>query len=215
MGFAGHDEDWVQTLKPFGRIRTIAAGGLIVFQGEAAEHIGIIISGRASARVNTERGDETWVDEFGVDDFFGHTSLLTKTPIDFEIKAETDVTALFVPAKKFEDLLSSNIVFSAVLAKDLAGRLNLMMNRLVEAVTLSSPGRVCAELLRRAHPVGVDPETLIIRPTPVFVELALHINSTRETVSRTVSQLMKSGILSREPGALLIHKPEALQSRAR
>ena len=215
MNSGEHDQDWAQALRPFGRFRTIAAGDLILFQGEAAKHIGIIISGRASARINTERGDETWVDQFGVDDFFGHISLLTKSPIDFEIKAESDVKALFVPVQKFEKLLSSDKVFSAALARDLAARLNIMMNRLVEAVTLSSPGRVCAELLRLSRPVGIDPETLIIRPTPVFVELAVHINSTRETVSRTVSQLLKSGILSRQPGALLIHKPEALQTRIR
>lgn len=213
---SGEDnQDWAQALQPFGRIRTIPAGDLILFQGQAAEHIGVIISGRASARINTERGDETWVDQFSVDDFFGHISLLTQSPIDFEIKAETDVKALFVPIQKFEELLSSDKTFSAVLARDLAARLNIMMNRLVEAVTLSSPGRVCAELLRRSRPVGIDPDTLIIRPTPVFVELAVHINSTRETVSRTVNQLLKSGILSRQPGALVIHKPEALQTRVR
>ncbi|MEP3889161.1 MAG: Crp/Fnr family transcriptional regulator [Hellea sp.] len=215
MNSGEHDQDWARALRPFGRVRSIAAGDLILFQGEAAEHIGIIISGRASARINTERGDETWVDQFEVDDFFGHISLLTQSPIDFEIKAETEVKALFVPIQKFKELLSSDKSFSAVLARDLAARLNIMMNRLVEAVTLSSPGRVCAELLRLSRPVGIDPGTLIIRPTPVFVELAVHINSTRETVSRTVNKLLKSGILSREPGALLIHKPESLQTRVR
>lgn len=215
MGFEGHNQDWVEALRPFGHVRTIAAGDLLLFQGEAAQHIGIIVSGRASARINTEQGDETWVDQFGVDDFFGHISLLTQSPIDFEIRAETDMKALFVPAQKFKALLSTDTVFSTVLAQDLAARLNIMMSRLVEAVTLSSPGRVCAELLRLSRPIGIEPDKLIIRPTPVFVELALHINSTRETVSRTVSQLLKSGILSREPGALLIHKPEALQTRVR
>lgn len=215
MDLGEHNQDWQKALQSFGRVRTIATGDLILFQGEAVEHIGIIISGRASARINTERGDETWVDRFGVDDFFGHISLLTESPIDFEIKAETDVKALFVPVQKFEELLSSDKIFSTVLARDLAARLSIMMNRLVEAVTLSSPGRVCAELLRRSRPIGIDPDTLIIRPTPVFVELAVHINSTRETVSRTVNKLLKSGILSRQPGALLIHKPDALQTRIR
>lgn len=215
MSWNGDDQNWVETLRPFGTVRKIAADDLIIFQGEAAEHIGLIISGRASARVNTERGDETWVDQFKSNDFFGHISLLTQAPIDFEIKAESDVRALFIPAQKVEELLSSNKNFSVTLAQDLAARLSIMMNRLVEAVTLSSPGRVCAELLRLSHPVGIDPSKLIVRPTPVFVELALRISSTRETVSRTVSQLQKNGILSREPGALLIHKPEALQTKVR
>ncbi len=209
------NRDWADILNPLGAVRGFSAGDLILFQGEAAKHIGLVISGHASARVNSERGDEVWVDQFGAGDFIGHISLLTQAPIDFEIRAESDVKVLFVPAQKFEDLLSSDKILSVALARDLAARLSVMTRRLVEAVTLSSPGRVCAELLRLSHPVGRDPDKLIVRPTPVFVDLALRINSTRETVSRTVSQLQKSGILSREPGALLIHKPAALQARLR
>jgi len=208
-------QNWAEVLRPFGSLKRLSAGDLILFQGGTAKHIGLIISGHASARVNTERGEETWVDQFNPGEFFGHTSLLSQAPIDFEIRAESDVKVLFVAAKKFEDLLLTDNALSATLSRDLAARLSVMTNRLVEAVTLSSPGRVCAELLRLSHPVGIDPDTLIVRPTPVFVELALRISSTRETVSRTVSQLQKNGILSRQPGALLIHKPAALQTRMR
>jgi len=215
LSFGSIDQDWVTALKAYGRVRDILANDPILLQGDVSEHVGIIISGHASARINSERGDETWVDQFNPDDFFGHISLLTQAPIDFEIIAESDVKALLVPVRKFENLLTSEKVLSITLAQDLAARLNIMMNRLVEAVTLSSPGRVCAELLRLSHPVGIEPDKLIIRPTPVFVKLALRINSTRETVSRTVSQLQKSGVLSREPGALLIHKPDALHTRVR
>ena len=215
LEFQDIDEDWAAALTPHGRIRKITAGEPVLFQGDISEHIGIIISGTASARINTERGDETWVDEFNPDDFFGHISLFTQSPLDFEVRAESDVKALFVPASKIESLITSETALSVTLAQDLAARLNIMMNRLVEAVTLSSPGRVCAELLRLSHSVGIEPDKLIIRPTPVFVELAKRIDSTRETVSRTVSQLQKSGVLSREPGALLIHKPGALQARVR
>lgn len=215
MDVISDNQNWSATLQSAGVVRDVSAGGLILFQGETAKQIGIIICGHASARVNTERGEETWVGRFETNDFLGHVSLLTQAPIDFEIRAESDAKILFIPAKAFETLLSTDKSLSLTLARDLAARLSVMTNRLVEAVTLSSPGRVCAELLRLSHPVGIDPETLIIRPTPVFIELALRISSTRETVSRTVSQLQKNGILSREPGALLILKPSALQSKVR
>jgi len=200
---------------PYGRIRNISAGDLVLLQGDIPEYIGVIISGTANARINSERGDQTWVDQFKPDDFFGHISLLTQAPVDFEMTAESDMKALFVPAHKIKTLLASDNVFSVTLAQNLAERLSIMMSRLVEAATLSSSGRVCAELLRLSNPVGVEPDKLIVRPIPVFVELALRINSSRETVSRTINGLQKSGVLSREPGAILIHKPGELQSHVR
>ena len=101
---------------------------------------------------------------------------------------------------------------SISLANDLAARLEHMTSRLIEAFTLSAKGRVCAELSRLSKVIGVSPENLIIRPSPVFVELAERVNSTRETVSRTVSELQKKGIVSRESGALIIKKPEVLKA---
>ena len=55
----------------------------------------------------------------------------------------------------------------------------------------------------------------IIRPNPIFIELAERVNSTRETVSRTVSELQKKGILAREPGAIIINDPDRLRQNIR
>jgi len=215
LELASFDQDWATIMKEHGRIRDFPAGASIILQGDELKSIGIIISGVASARVNSENGDETWVDQFNPEDFFGHISLLTQSPIDFELRANTDIRVLIIPAQKFQQLLISDTVLSVGLAQDLALRLKTMMHRLIEALTLSSTGRVCAELIRLAEPVGIDPDRLIIRPKPVFVDIAFRINSTRETVSRTVSRLQRSGIVSREPGSLLIHKPDALKNHMR
>jgi len=90
-----------------------------------------------------------------------------------------------------------------------------MMDRYVEALTMSAKGRVCAELMRLSDPIGISPTKRIVRPNPVFVDLALRINSTRETVSRTVSALQKDGVVSREAGAMLIERPAALKAAMR
>jgi len=205
--------DWAAILSVHGGTKNIKAGQSVVFQGDKSRYVGFVVSGRACASVSTESGQDVWIQNFEAGDFFGHIALLTDKPIDFEIMADTPFTAIMVPAKVFDKLLSGDAVLSLTLAKDLARRLHIMTNRLIEAVSMSSPGRVCAELLRLASPVGVDPDKLIVRPNPVFVELACRVSSSRETVSRTISDLQKCGILSREPGALLIHKPEALQRR--
>jgi len=60
-------------------------------------------------------------------------------------------------------------------------------------------------------PIGRSPDTLIIRPHPIYTNFALRVHSTRETVSRTINSLKKKGIVTRETGALEILKPEHLE----
>lgn len=194
---------------------TYDAESVIALQGAEATKIGYVLSGRAKAISFSKNGEATWVGYFQEGDFFGHTALLSENPPPFEIIAETDVKVLFVQARTMENLLQNQDGLSLKLAKDLANRLDHMTHRLIEAFTLSAKGRICAELSRLSRVIGIAPDTRIIRPNPVFVELAERVNSTRETVSRTVSDLQKKGILAREPGAIIITNPERLRDRIR
>ena len=62
-----------------------------------------------------------------------------------------------------------------------------------------------------ALPIGIDPDRQVIRPNPIFIDMARKLNSSRETVSRTISELQKRGIIARQPGALVIEDPIRLQ----
>jgi len=206
------NESWYAVFAQHGTERVFRAGQTINFQDELSEHVGIVISGCAKAVSFTESGIETWLGYFSKGDFFGHISLLTDTPVNFEATAEIDTHTLITPVTRIKEILTENGQLSNAINKDLARRLDLMMRRLVEALTLSAKGRICAELVRLSSPIGIDPRKQIIRPNPVFVELALRVSSTRETVSRTVSELQKKGIILREPGALVVPNPERLRA---
>ncbi len=187
-------------------------GDPILFQGEISEKVGYVTSGRARAISYSEDGSETWIGYFSKGEFFGHVSALTDLPVHFEICADTDIEVAIMSASKLTALLESDPEISRVITQDLAQRLNSMILRLVEALSLTAKGRVCAELVRLSVPIGKSPDMHIIRPNPIFVEMALRVNSTRETVSRTVSELQKKGILAREPGAIRILNPAALKA---
>lgn len=103
-------------------------------------------------------------------------------------------------------LMESYHCVAIAVTRQLAARLGLMRRRMVETVLLSATGRICAELDRQAR--GVPDQT--IRPVPVFSELATVVQSTRETVSRTISLLEKRGILLREDGGLRVVAPHRL-----
>jgi CRP-like cAMP-binding protein len=206
---------WYDAIADHTVARLHKAGDVMALQGEEYQQIGYVLSGRAKAVAFSEQGESTWVGYFKTGDFFGHTSLLTDRSPPFEIIAETDVDVLYVNTSTMRTLLNEQDGLGLKMAEDLALRLNQMTQRLIEAYTLSAKGRICAELSRLSRVVGIAPDTCIIRPNPVFVELAERVNSTRETVSRTVSDLQRNGILAREPGAIIIKKPDILRKRIR
>jgi CRP-like cAMP-binding protein len=213
MNEAASPKNWIDGLKKHGTVKTYLAGEVIYFQGDQVRKVGVVLTGQAYALIYSERGQETWVGQFSEGDFFGHGALLAGRVMDVELIADKETIILFIQAAHFETLLLSHSTLRTHIIKDLAERLYKATNRAVEAVTLSARGRVCAEFLRMSKPIGIEPDKLIIRPVPPFTDIALRISTTRETVSRTVSDLVKDGILVREMGAIVIAKPANFKRR--
>jgi CRP/FNR family transcriptional regulator, cyclic AMP receptor protein len=93
------------------------------------------------------------------------------------------------------------------LARQMSARIEAMRRRMVESALLSATGRIAAELLRQAR---AAPDRTI-RPMPVWAELAVQVQSTRETVSRAVSGWEKRGLVKRVDGGLLVVAPHRLE----
>lgn len=104
-------------------------------------------------------------------------------------------------------LMESYSCVGVAITRHLAGRLAAMRQRMVEAAMLSATGRVAAELLRRSR----SAPDRVIRPMPIFAELAVTVQSTRETVSRTVSGWEKRGLVKRVEGGLAVVAPHRLE----
>lgn len=103
-------------------------------------------------------------------------------------------------------LMESYSCVAMAITRQMARRLHLVRRRMVETVLLSASGRICAELVRLSE---FAPDR-VIRPVPVLSELAVLVQTTRETTSRTISQLEKRGILRRDPDGLAIVAPHRL-----
>lgn len=181
-------------------------------QGETVKLVGFVLSGTATVLSYSVDGDETWLGECSEGQFIGVMSLLTDNISNFEIQATTKLTLRVLPHDKVLELMKSDTAFCKAVATDLAIRLDASMSELLNIHTLSVKGRICAELIRMASPIGIDPDRYIIRPSPIFVELARRLNSTRETVSRTVNELQGKGVISRKPGALVVESPDRLRA---
>ena len=206
------NEAWYPDFKRHAVSKTLNLGEVYILQGEEHSHIGVIVSGRVTAIAYSYEGDETWLGEYGPGEFVGLLPFLTHKVSAFEIRAEIPVTLYDVSPQSMTALMRVSKPLCTKISSDVARRLSQSVTQIIDLETLSVKGRICTELLRLSLPIGVNPDHQIIRPSPVFTELARRLNSTRETVSRTISELQRKGLLTRRPGALIIENPQKLKT---
>ncbi len=179
----------------------------ILHAGAQSDHVFLVIDGNARAVALSIDGRMVFVDEYRSGEIFGEGCLVGAAVVSEDVVAvDTVETGLFA-ATAFVSLIESYGCVALAVSRVLTQRLSRATRRMVEGATLSANGRIYAELLRQAR-AGQD---MAIRPVPVFSEFAMHVQSTRETVSRAINTLEKRGIIRRDAGAITVVAPHRLE----
>ena len=190
-------------------IRTVASGSVIIAQDDDDDMVFIILDGEARVVLLSASGQEIWIDALQTGAVLGELAVLTNQRRTSEIIAQTDCMLACFPARDFLQLSAAHGALGLALARVLAGRVHHTTQRMFELSALSATGRVYAELLRISEP-SADGETRYIRPKPTWTVLAQRVNTSRETASRTISDLEKRGLLRRVEGGFELVDPDQL-----
>jgi len=173
---------------------------LLLQAGQGEAQVFLLLAGRAQAQAFGFTGRLVVVHEFVGGDIFGALAPALSHPDDADVIAVDPTRAAVVPGRAFVALAERHGVIAQALVRSLLQQLRSASARMADGVTLSAPGRVHAELIRLAR-LG---DGKAIEPTPVLSVLATRVNTTRETVSRTISALERRGIVQRKEGRLVI-----------
>jgi CRP/FNR family cyclic AMP-dependent transcriptional regulator len=187
--------------------RRFAVRAILLKQGDKAGATFLLVTGRAHALTYGVEGQVVLLREFLPGDFFGAVALTDPTPEEADVVAVEDVRAAVFLALDFLNLMETYGCVGLVVSQVLLRQLRAASAKMLERSTLSATGRVHAELLRLAR-LG-DGRTL--RPAPVLSALAVRVQTTRETVSRTISVLEQRGIIRRDGKTLFIVAPQRLE----
>lgn len=184
--------------------RRYPARSVILRQGDTPHDVHLLVDGRAKVRHLTIDGRQFLLADLIPGDLFGRIDpARPETPA--EVAASDAVTAAQFAGAEFIALAESHGALALLLAQSLLRRLAALTDQLVARATLSSNGRIHAELLRRAGEAGR------ISPPPVLAELASSVDTSRETVSRAINALERRGIIRRDAEALVILVPRRLE----
>jgi len=162
----------------------------------------LIVEGRVVLEVMSSAGRLSRLGLFGPGHWIGNYASPAPSPAD--MIALDRVQLLAFRSGNLPELAEGRPGIASMLAASFARQLAAVFARLDARSTLTSKGRVFAELMRRSGTQGE------ISPLPVVSELALAAQTTRETASRALGDLERRGIIRRDADRLVIISPRLL-----
>jgi CRP/FNR family transcriptional regulator, cyclic AMP receptor protein len=188
----------------------------IYHQGDQADRMYIIASGKVKLSRQTRDGRENVLAVLGPSDIFGELALLEQGNRTSNATAITDVWAESLDREDLRKWLAGPHEIAEHLLKLLSKRLRLSNDSLSELTYVDVPGRVARALLRLAHRFGeVDSDGLRVTHDLTQEEIAQLVGASREAVNRTLADFAGRGWIVTDGKSILIRHPRRLARRAR
>lgn len=168
----------------------------IALRGDPSEHLYLVIDGIASADLFSVDGQHARLAGYGPGELFGaYPEPVTHRA---DISAVGDLSVLIIETRLIAALAAQHAAIAQGVALLMARQLDMVLDRMAARIGLSATGRCYQALLAQSDDEGW------IRPLPVLSALAIGVNTTRETASRALAQLVRRGIVERHDGGVRI-----------
>lgn len=192
------------------RWRRYAGQELIIDRDSDSRDVLFITAGRVRIVNYSMTGREVSLDDLSQGAFFGELAAIDGEARSATAVALEDTIIASLAPEAFLGLLRQHPDVALVIMRRLAGIIRSANGRIMDLSTRGAQSRVCAELLRLAGGDKVEPEECRIRPIPRHSDVASRAGTTRETVARVLSDLLRQGVVRREADGIAITDPDRL-----
>lgn len=190
------------------------ANQLVLQAGCSPEHVVVVVSGGLHVVDVLDDGRLCHVGTLRPGDSLGWISAIDALPTASHIIAADDLTRVyFVPLTVIRALLSQRPAFSKAVMATLASTIRHYMRTRAALSAPSVAQRIYRVILGLAQDAGQQAGTPAV-PLPKQQDLANLANTSRETVSRTLQELIRSGVLHKQGHQVTIANLPALQRLA-
>lgn len=183
---------------------------VVVKLGDIDGGLGFLIEGRLQTVSFTLDGKEVGTDFINPGDFFGELSVIDGQPAPEYVIAVAPSRVTSLDRARARELMYSTSRGAEAVVERLAERLRRSASHKAMLALPSSFQRVCAQLALLARHTGASGVTLI-RVAPTHQEIAIMVNTSRETVTRTLQFLQSMQVVAREGPDLVVRQPDALK----
>lgn len=143
--------------------------------------------------------------------YFGELSAIDGEPRSASVVAVENCLLGSLAPSLFIDQIVGHPELGVHVLNRLAGIIRSCDERIMDLSTLGAVQRVYLQVLRLAEESPANPGQFLIKAMPTHKAIAAMASTTRETVARSVSQLVSSGIIERKGRVVYIRDKERLE----
>jgi CRP/FNR family transcriptional regulator/CRP/FNR family cyclic AMP-dependent transcriptional regulator len=202
-------------VKNFNRDETVVLEG-----DDSVQALYLIATGSVQVYMTGIDGRETILSFLERGDFFGEMSLIDGEPRSASVRTVTDAKLLVIHRESFLSLIRKTPEIAMALMSELCKRLRKANKQIGSLSTMSVSGRVAGTLLNLMQERGVLIHTdngnmvTVIHNRPTQQQLADMSGTTRETVSRICSLLVRTNAIAMTGKDIVIFDEDVLQEKA-
>ncbi len=185
-------------------VKKIAKGSIIYHQGDAADCFYYLKSGRVKVIMTSPDGLEKTLSTASGGEILGEAAFFDKMPRISSALAMTDIEVTAINESKLLSLIRENPRLALELLKIQASRIRLLSGQIDSMVFMKADGRIARLLLQNMN-AGDNTVTL------THEEIAGMAGASRVTVSKTLNNFKRKGILLTDYGRIVILNTDALR----
>jgi len=189
------------------QVRRFPRGAFIIGQNDPGGSMYLLTQGRAKVSLASEDGRELVLDYLEAPAHFGEMSLVDAKPRSADVIAVTDVEVLTIDGKDLSAAIKIQPKLALSLIGTLSKRLRTMIGRLEDMAFHDARHRVMRVILNVATATLETRGVAEIRGMTHY-DIATLAGTSRETASRIISSLQKSGTLTARGRTLVVDLPK-------
>jgi CRP/FNR family transcriptional regulator, cyclic AMP receptor protein len=210
--FAGLSEEDLAAIADVSISRRFGAGEVVFREGDGGDTCYIVRSGLARAVRQHSDGRSITLAHFGDGDIFGELAMFDEEPRSATVDVIDEVEVVAIPGRDMQRLMREHPEIAVKLNAALAQRLRATNERLSRQSFQTVQSRVAAvlsQMVAAARSGGAGEGDVVIALTQA--DLAKLAGSSRESASRFLATLERSGVITQGRGRLTVHDPAALE----
>jgi CRP-like cAMP-binding protein len=195
--------------------RPFRRGAFIMTEGEASDHVVVLLSGRSKVSSYTADGKEVVLAVRGPGELLGDFSALDGGSRSATVTALEAIEALIIPAERFKIYLEDHARLAVLLLQTWSRRVRDADRKRVEFGAYDTPGRVARRLIELVERYGEgEGSSVRISLSLTQDELAGWTGASREAVSKALREFRDRQWISTGRRAITVLDVEGLRGRA-
>lgn len=207
----GLDADTLRSVARTMTARTYLSHDIVMHKGDAPDHLAFLLEGKLQVVDISEDGRETGIHFIAPGSYFGELSIIDGQPRSASVVSVKISEVAFLPCEQARSLMFSRPLIAQRFLTHFAQVLRASSH---QRTLLSIPNafqRVFAQLQLIARDTE---QGHAIEGMPKQHEIAIMVNTSRETVSRALHTLLRMNILVKKGTLLIVNKPDQLKNAA-